>query len=93
MATMAAPINNGRIGAPIAVIDEIEAGLEPYRQRALLAQLRVMLASDGQAFITTHSPAVLGRMRSGEAWRLSHEPEHSVLIVGGVIALNLAGAH
>jgi putative ATP-dependent endonuclease of OLD family len=73
------------VGAPIAVIDEIEAGLEPYRQRALLAQLRVMLASDGQAFVTTHSPAVLGRLKSGEAWRLSYEPEHSMLLIGGVL--------
>lgn len=41
----------------LAVVDEPESGLEPYRQRAFIGDLH----QDGkrQAFITTHAPAVL----------------------------------
>ncbi|MBV9825142.1 MAG: AAA family ATPase [Alphaproteobacteria bacterium] len=44
-------------GSVIAVVDEPESGLEPYRQRAFVGDLN----QDGkrQAFITTHAPAVL----------------------------------
>jgi len=64
--------------APIAVIDEIESGLEPYRQRAMVALVRGLVASDGQAFMTTHSPAVLARLGKGEAWVLRRHEEHSI---------------
>lgn len=41
---------------PIVVVDEIERGLESYRQRILVEEL---LASPSQVFVTTHSaPAV-----------------------------------
>jgi putative ATP-dependent endonuclease of OLD family len=41
----------------LAIVDEPESGLEPYRQRAFIGQLH----QDGkrQAFITTHAPAIL----------------------------------
>jgi putative ATP-dependent endonuclease of OLD family len=41
----------------LAVVDEPESGLEPYRQRAFI----VDLSKEGkrQAFITTHAPAIL----------------------------------
>jgi putative ATP-dependent endonuclease of OLD family len=41
----------------LAVVDEPESGLEPYRQRAFIGDLH----QDGkrQAFITTHAPAIL----------------------------------
>ncbi|WP_281301816.1 MULTISPECIES: AAA family ATPase [unclassified Iodidimonas] len=41
----------------LAVVDEPESGLEPYRQRAFIGDLN----QDGkrQAFITTHAPAIL----------------------------------
>lgn len=71
------------VDAPVAVIDEIEAGLEPYRQRALLAKLRTMLAKDGQAFITSHSPAILGKLKVREAWKMSSEPAHSITPLEG----------
>ena len=51
--------------APITLVDEIERGLEPYRQRALTARLQ---KSQSQVFATTHSPFVLaaaGTLRSG----------------------------
>src|SRR6185312_3424868 len=43
--------------ASLAVVDEPESGLEPYRQRAFVGDLN----RNGmrQAFITTHSPAIL----------------------------------
>jgi putative ATP-dependent endonuclease of OLD family len=43
--------------ASLAVVDEPESGLEPYRQRAFMRDLH----QDGkrQAFITTHAPAIL----------------------------------
>ncbi len=57
-------------GSPLFVIDEIESGLEPFRQRDLIARLRATTGSTGQAFITTHSPAAVGEMAVGELHRL-----------------------
>lgn len=58
-------------GFALFVIDEIESGLEPFRQRDLVARLRQTIGADGQAFITTHSPAVIGELAVGELHRLS----------------------
>jgi len=41
----------------LAVVDEPESGLEPYRQRAFIGDLH--RGGKRQAFITTHAPAVL----------------------------------
>lgn len=57
-------------GSPLFVIDEIESGLEPFRQRDLIARIRGTIESDGQAFITTHSPAAVGEMAIEELHRL-----------------------
>lgn len=56
-------------GNTIAVIDEPEAGLEPYRQRVFI---RDLAAANGQAFITTHSPAVLAQAQkeTSTTWRM-----------------------
>jgi len=43
-------------GNPITVVDEVGPGLEPFRQRILMARLQ---GTTSQAFITTHSPAVI----------------------------------
>ncbi|MHB8510084.1 MAG: ATP-dependent nuclease [Candidatus Dormibacteria bacterium] len=73
-------------GQPIAVVDEIETGLEPYRQRALFERLRSMLASGGQAFITTHSPTVVCLTKEGEAWRIVGSGDNIQLVrVAGVL--------
>lgn len=45
---------------PITVVDEVERGLEPYRQRTLMAELS---ASGTQVFCTTHSPIALHSAR------------------------------
>lgn len=44
----------------IAVVDEIEHGLEPYRLRHILYELKNGLtAATGQVFLTTHAPAAI----------------------------------
>jgi len=51
--------------APITLVDEVERGLEPYRQRLLLERLQ----DDGaQVFITTHSPSVIAASSQGAFW-------------------------
>jgi putative ATP-dependent endonuclease of OLD family len=52
-AAMQMKLHNGK---NIAVIDEIELGLEPHRIRGLLFKLK---SSQQQVFATTHSPAVI----------------------------------
>lgn len=52
---------------PITVVDELERGLEPYRQRALVNDLRT---SGSQVFVTTHSSAVLSAASGASLWYL-----------------------
>ncbi len=56
--------------APVIVIDEPEAGLEPYRQRAQVRELRRLAGTNGQVFMTTHSAATLSALEDREVWRL-----------------------
>jgi putative ATP-dependent endonuclease of OLD family len=42
--------------APITLVDEVERGLEPYRQRVLMGTL---LSGKSQVFLTTHSPSAI----------------------------------
>jgi putative ATP-dependent endonuclease of OLD family len=59
----------------LVVMDELEVGLEPYRQRLLVGRLRDLVEkSDGQAFLTTHSPTVLAELEIGELHRLYVAP-------------------
>lgn len=53
----------------MAVIDEPETGLEPYRQRVFI---RDLAATARQAFVTTHAPAVLAQSanETGQLWRM-----------------------
>jgi putative ATP-dependent endonuclease of OLD family len=53
---------------PITVVDEVERGLEPYRQRVLLREL---LAAPTQTFITTHSVAAIKAAGGASIWYLS----------------------
>lgn len=57
--------------AAILTIDEPETALEPYRQRALIAELRRLIGERGQAFVTTHSPAIIGSVGWGGVSRLA----------------------
>jgi putative ATP-dependent endonuclease of the OLD family len=55
----------------IAVIDEPETGLEPYRQRVFV---RDLASKTRQAFVTTHSPAVLAQAlhEAAQTWRIDN---------------------
>ena len=57
--------------SPIVLMDEPEVGLEPYRQRKLIAEIRAAVGDCGQAFLTTHSPAILEALEPGEISRLA----------------------
>jgi putative ATP-dependent endonuclease of OLD family len=50
---------------PITLIDEIERGLEPYRQRILVAKT---LARQSQVFLTTHSATALSAASGAAVW-------------------------
>ena len=60
-----AALNQGR--TPITLVDEVERGLEPYRQRALMAELQ---SGASQVFLTTHSAAALRAVTTAEVWRI-----------------------
>ena len=68
--------------SPIVLMDEPELGLEPYRQRRLVADIREAVGERGQAFLTTHSPAILGALQVGETSRLT-SGEKNPLPLGG----------
>lgn len=52
-------------GAPITVVDELERGLEPYRQRRLVQALR---ETPSQTIVTTHSASVIGAAAGTSLW-------------------------
>jgi putative ATP-dependent endonuclease of the OLD family len=52
-------------GAPITLVDEVERGLEPYRQRALVETLQ---SGTSQVFITTHSPTAISAASKSVLW-------------------------
>ncbi|MHA1613437.1 MAG: ATP-dependent nuclease [Candidatus Thorarchaeota archaeon] len=52
---------------PITLIDELERGLEPYRQRSLVKSL---INGESQVFITTHSAAALSASAGAMLWHL-----------------------
>jgi len=55
--------------APITIVDEVERGLEPYRQRVLMGDL---LAGASQVFLTTHSPAAIAAAVNASLWYVDH---------------------
>jgi len=56
--------------APITLVDEIERGLEPYRQRSLMDKLQ---AGNSQVFMTTHSPFSIAAASKASMWYVDHE--------------------
>jgi putative ATP-dependent endonuclease of OLD family len=56
----------------VVVVDEPERGLEPYRQRIAAQRIIEVAGAAGQAFLTTHAPAVLESMPAGSVWRMRH---------------------
>lgn len=57
--------NAHQVAHPIMVVDEIERGLESYRQRVLVEEL---ISNPSQAFVTTHSAAALNAAKGAELW-------------------------
>ena len=57
--------NAHQVAHPITVVDEIERGLESYRQRVLVEEL---ISSQSQAFVTTHSAAAVNAAKGAELW-------------------------
>jgi len=55
--------------APITLVDEIERGLEPYRQRSLMEKLQT---GKSQAFVTTHSPSAISAASKASLWYVDH---------------------
>jgi len=51
--------------APITLVDEVERGLEPYRQRVLMDRL---LEGKSQVFVTTHSPSAISAASGASLW-------------------------
>ena len=52
-------------GHPIMVVDEIERGLESYRQRILMEE---MVANPSQVFVTTHSAPAVHAAAGAKLW-------------------------
>ncbi len=55
--------------SPITLVDEVERGLEPYRQRFLMENLQ---AGKSQVFVTTHSPSAISAASKASLWYLDH---------------------
>lgn len=51
------------------IVDEVERGLEPYRQRTLIEKLQ---AAKSQVFVTTHSPAVISASSKADLWYVDY---------------------
>lgn len=58
--------------APITLVDEVERGLEPYRQRALINSLQ---GGKSQVFVTTHSPSAISAASGASLWYIDHAGE------------------
>jgi putative ATP-dependent endonuclease of OLD family len=54
---------------PITLVDEIERGLEPYRQRSLMEKLQT---GKSQAFVTTHSPSAISASSNASLWYVDY---------------------
>jgi putative ATP-dependent endonuclease of OLD family len=64
LAALAVTAHNQR-QSPITIVDEIERGLEPYRQRRLIGKLQ---DGNAQVFLTTHSPAAIAASTRSCFW-------------------------
>jgi putative ATP-dependent endonuclease of OLD family len=67
-----------RAKASVALIDEVEHGLEPHRISRLLRELKKEKAdgvSKAQVFMTTHSPVVLQELSVGELNVVRRDPK------------------
>lgn len=68
--------------ARVLLVDEVEAGLEPYRIRHLLRSLHKRLETPGplsQVFLTTHSPVVLRELTYSQLGVVRKSPEQTII--------------
>ena len=65
----------------LALIDEVEKGLEPYRLRKII---RLLADTGTQCFITTHSPIALSLLDSGALWYLDAQQNIGELALGKI---------
>lgn len=56
--------------APITLVDEVERGLEPYRQRSLIGQLQ---EGKSQVFVTTHSLSAISAASKAAIWYIDQQ--------------------
>lgn len=64
--------------SPLLLIDEVETGLEPYRLKSLIAELRSICEENGQVIMTAHSPVALTECTTQEIMVIrSHNGETS----------------
>jgi putative ATP-dependent endonuclease of OLD family len=68
--------------APITLVDEVERGLEPYRQRTLIEKLQ---SGPSQVFLTTHSPAAISAAATSSIWYVDHTGQ-----IGALDAIKIA---
>jgi putative ATP-dependent endonuclease of OLD family len=61
---------------PVMIVDEVERGLEPYRQRRLMETLQ---EGKSQAFITTHSPSAISAASKASLWYVDHASKIAAL--------------
>ena len=66
---------------PVMLVDEVERGLEPYRQRMLLEKLQ---AGNSQVFVTTHSPAAISAASGASLWYVDHNQRVGTLAAAKV---------
>jgi putative ATP-dependent endonuclease of OLD family len=67
---------------PITLVDEIERGLEPYRQRDLMLRIQ---EGQSQVFVTTHSPAALRAGSKATVWYLDAKGRIGKLPSKGIV--------
>ncbi len=72
--------------SPLITLDEPERGLEAYRQRRFIAKVIDAVGTSGQAFVTTHSSAVLAAMSMKAVWRMRPAEKAPALITSPSLA-------
>jgi len=72
--------------APIALVDEVEYGLEPHRLMRLLDSLGAKETSPPlQAFLTTHSPVALRELSGEQLFVVRPRPANHVVLSAGSV--------
>ncbi|MBL4832176.1 MAG: ATP-binding protein [Aliivibrio sp.] len=77
-------------GKSVALVDELEVGLEPHRIRGLIHRLR---ASKQQIFVTTHSPVVIRELNvsDNELFKSNRDSDGNVSLANLIDVPNIQG--